>query len=162
MSIDALRRKFTWDSRFDAWDGRIDLPWWGETFEVNVDLQFSEDKSGHAAFARLQKIIAYEGDLKSRFADAVFEMYTEHIYGSFEASDSDGNDITEQVAPKIHTTGEIWPLLKPPYRLYLNASKDSPVEFGMSMGAIFDDHGVGARIKDWQVARVGPASEGFL
>ncbi len=101
----------------------------------------------------LRSIVAYTGDIRTPFIEAVFDYYTEEVYGSFDQFDQWGNHITHLVAPEITESSQIWPMLKPLYLTIRSSRYDKgDVNFGIAFKCQWDDeHGLGARFVDWKL-----------
>jgi hypothetical protein len=151
-----------WDSQFEWWTGRTFVPWWGDTFAVT--LCPGPDGGADKQIAILQDVVAQDGDVRTRFVNAVFRWYIEkEIHGSFECFtvdgpclDANGKNLAETLAPQLSQPDDIWPLIKPPFQLIIEDAPEGVSKFRINVECTWDEeHGLGVDFENWKIVYVG-------
>ncbi len=160
MTVDNVG-EFKWHSEFEWWEGKAFLPFWGDAARVNVEPPPGGTADEHLAF--LQEIVAYDGDVRTPFAAAVFDWYIKNeIHGSFAVVDANHNEYPEEaerMAPKLSEPQDVWPLIEPPPRLCIGRADPEAKRFRLTMGCTWDpEHGLGVIFEDWKIVYLGDAS----
>jgi hypothetical protein len=150
-----LLQTFVCDERYQLCEGHIFVPFWGSVLPVAMTMDVNAKQPHVRSIEILEAIVSYKGNFRDHFIQAVFEYYTNEIYGTFDQYDQDWNDITHLVAPQINEPNEIWPLLsEPKMNIKIIASYESKykVHFGMSFECLWDqEHGCGVLCQDWDI-----------
>jgi hypothetical protein len=128
--------------------GEMFVPFWGSTLTVWVE-------TSAIGIEMLREIIAYKGDLRTPFIQAVFDYYTKDIYGSYIRYDEERNDITHLFAPHVTEPDQLWPMLRPLSLTVRSDRSEEKVNFSLAFKCSWDwdeECGLGVRYVDWQIA----------
>lgn len=141
------------------WTGTTLIRFWGQP--LNITLQTVEhDRLVPRQVRILREVLAYPHDLRPAFERTLFDYYQQHVYGCIDCGlDEDGTDPTDHLIPHLDSPREIWKLIQGP-ELWLHwCCKDEyeeAVEFELDFTCTWDDeHGLGVRYRDWQIAYIG-------
>jgi hypothetical protein len=108
----------------------------------------------------LRAILAYPKDLRADLQEQLFKYYQTQVYGSADHFDDDDNDVTEERAPRLKKSHEIWRLVEDPEICIADYGElERGIEFKIRFACTWDDeHGLGVKYKDWAIVKFGNAS----
>ena len=134
------------------------VPWWNAKLKIIIDVEGEQPSPKQVEL--LESIVLYDNNLREEFVKKVFTYYKRDVYGTFVAFGENGEEIQEQLAPKIKAPDEIWKLLDKPYIFIPDQSLYRESTFALLFECRWDaEHGFGVLYRNWKIVDIGQQGE---
>jgi hypothetical protein len=141
-----------------CWQGTAFVPFWGETLEINLD-PVEDGRFTPRQMTILRAIVGSRRRLRRKFERRLFEHYQREVYGCIDFRDDEGNDLSDQYAPRLDKAGQIWKLIQGPEVMIdwcCKSENEDAIEFELDFTCTWDDeHGLGVRYRNWEIEYIG-------
>lgn len=153
MSRNVLLSKLKYDGD-GFWEGKVVVPWWATKLEISI--QVEEKQPSPEQIELLESIATYDKDLREEFIRKAFTYYKRNVYGTFAAYGENGEEIQDQLAPKLKQAAELWKLLETPKVVIPDQSIYRKPTFALLFECTWDaEHGFGVLYRNWKIVDIG-------